>query len=323
MSGNKQLCNLIRTLTKPSRGKGKRKGKSKRRGGSMAKSAGPQGLLAGYGSPITTTFMTTSIGDGLVVRGFDLVTSFELGQNISYYITANPAAWNGTRIAGIASAFQNYRPKKFIIHYRPQVGSTDGRSLFIGTIWQTNYITNRSSLEPSCLTSPGGVYTPAWQSATTVVNLATNLPQRMFPLRDPEQSTVPFAVFCRASTGGPSDVASDMPGRIFIEYEYEFRNAIGASSNGFQPSRVGEVIINMDGSISPATLVEDMRGTLVDLRSASGDAAFSDLLPFNARFSVDRYDNGAGVNYQALVNGNRITLTSQVIAFVYTDDGRP
>ena len=215
----------------------------------MAKSAGPQGLLAGYGSPITTTFMTTSIGDGLVVRGFDLVSSFELGQNISYYITANPAAWNGTRIAGIASAFQNYRPKKFVIHYRPQVGSTDTRSLFIGTIWQTNYITSRSSLEPSCLTSPGGVYTPAWQSATTVVNLATNLPQRMFPLRDPEQSTVPFAVYCRASEGGPSAEAASMPGRIFIEYEYEFRNAIGASTVGFQPSTVASISIGAGGSV--------------------------------------------------------------------------
>ena len=286
----------------------------------MAKSAGPQGLLAGYGSPITTTFMTTSIGDGLVVRGFDLVTSFELGQNISYYITANPAAWNGTRIAGIASAFQNYRPKKFIIHYRPQVGSTDGRSLFVGTIWQTNYITERSSLEPSCLTSPGGVYTPAWQSATTVVNLATNLPQRMFPLRDPDQSTVPFAVYCRASAGGPSDVATKMPGRIFIEYEYEFRNAIGASSAGFQPSKVDPISISTDGKLGITNNDVDLTGILVDVRSAAtGDVAFSTALPFNARFSVD----ATNTDVYVLINGNRVTLDEAVVAYVYTDDGRP
>lgn len=286
----------------------------------MAKSAGPQGLLAGYGSPITTTFMTTSIGDGLVVRGFDLVSSFSLGQNISYYITANPAAWNGTRIAGIASAFQNYRPKKFVIHYRPQVGSTDGRSLFVGTIWQTNYITNRSSLEPSCLTSPGGVYTPAWQSATTVVNLATNLPQRMFPLRDPDQCTVPFAVYCRASAGGPSDVATEMPGRIFIEYEYEFRNAIGASSVGFQPSKVDSITIGKDGKIGITTPDNDLTGILVDIRTTTtDDVEFSTALPFNARFSVDATNSDS----YALINGNRITLDQDVVAYVYTDDGRP
>lgn len=284
----------------------------------MAKSAGPQGLLAGYGSPITTTFMTTSIGDGLVVRGFDLVTSFELGQNISYYITANPAAWNGTRIAGIASAFQNYRPKKFVIHYRPQVGSTDERSLFIGTIWQTNYITSRSSLEPSCLTSPGGVYTPAWQSATTVVNLATNLPQRMFPLRDPEQSTVPFAVYCRASAGGPSAEAASMPGRIFIEYEYEFRNAIGASTVGFQPSAVEEISIGAAGNIT-----SDSRspGILVDVKSATSGQSlgFSSGLPFNARVT---WDIDAGGSSYLLINGARYT-GKEVVVYVYSDDGRP
>ena len=283
----------------------------------MAKSAGPQGLLAGYGSPITTTFTTTSIGDGLVVRGFDLVTSFELGQNISYYITANPAAWNGTRIAGIASAFQNYRPKKFIIHYRPQVGSTDDRSLFIGTIWQTNYITSRSSLEPSCLTSPGGVYTPAWQSATTVVNLATNLPQRMFPLRDPEQSTVPFAVYCRASAGGPSAEAASMPGRIFIEYEYEFRNAIGAATIGFQPSTVRELSIGAFGTIDNDN---EVAGILVDVKSpTSGQTElFTSALPFNARVTWDT----SGDSRYLRVNGNRYT-GSAVVIYVYSDDGKP
>lgn len=318
MIGNKQLSNLIRTLTNPSRGKGKRKGKTRRRVGRMAKSAGPQGLLAGYGSPITTTFMTTSIGDGLVVRGFDLVTSFELGQNISYYITANPAAWNGTRIAGIASAFQNYRPKKFVIHYRPQVGSTDGRSLFIGTIWQTNYITSRSSLEPSCLTSPGGVYTPAWQSATTVVNLATNLPQRMFPLRDPEQSTVPFAVYCRASEGGPSGDATSMPGRIFIEYEYEFRNAIGASTVGFQPAKVESFTINTDGTVGGVY----GPGVLVDVRSnvSAATASFDTDLPFNARVGWER----TGDNTYITLNGQRYSKASgAVTAYMYSDDGKP
>ena len=316
MKGSKQLSNIIRALTNPSNKKSKRKGNKRRRVGRMAKSAGPQGLLAGYGSPITTTFMTTSIGDGLVVRGFDLVSSFELGQNISYYITANPAAWNGTRIAGIASAFQNYRPKKFVIHYRPQVGSTDNRSLFIGTIWQTNYITSRSSLEPSCLTSPGGVYTPAWQSATTVVNLATNLPQRMFPLRDPEQSTVPFAVYCRASEGGPSAEAASMPGRIFIEYEYEFRNAIGASTVGFQPSTVASLSIGTGGSIG----TDQVPGILVDVKSpTTGESlSFSNRLPFNARITWDLSENTRYLN----VNGNRYT-GDPVIVYVYSDDGRP
>lgn len=191
----------------------------------------PEGIFAGYGSALTSSFLTTHRGDGCRVRGLDLVTTpLTQGLNISYFITANPVTWAGTRISAVAQGFQNYRPEKFIIHYRPQVGSTSNVSVFIGTIWQSNSIYSREAIEPSLLTSPGGTYLPAWQSSTSIVPLGAKLPQRMFPIRDPSADVVPFAVVARSSAGGPDAESIALPGRIFIEYDYIFDNAIGSSS---------------------------------------------------------------------------------------------
>lgn len=324
--------------TTPTRSK-KRRNRNRRNTG---RSRGPDGILAGYGSPITTVFSSRNTNDGLIVRGYDLVTSFSFGDNISYFITANPAAWNGTRIAAIAGGFQNYRPLKFRIHYRPQVGSTDLRSMFIGTIWQTNYITERSAIEPSLLTSPGGVYLPAWNDSVTNVNLRTCLPQRMFPIRDPHFTTVPFSVIARSSTGGPDSRASTMPGRIFIEYTYEFRNAIG-SGTGFMPSEVTMVEITTlsSSSVMCAVLNNAYSGVsnsiLVDIRPTSGDidrvqATPSELLPLGGQFTYDISESSAeSATAPIKINGHyvfkdvfqNLYQTTSMILFLYHDGGVP
>lgn len=196
---------------------------------------GPSGILAGYGSPLQATYSARTTPDGCIVSGFDLVTSEALHDCISYYMPANPLWWEGTRISAQARAYQNYRPLKFIIHYRPQVGSTSELSLFIGTIWQGNSINDFASVEPSLVTSPGGVYLPSWNDSMTHVQCGRHLPQRMFPVNDKHFTTVPFTVVARSSSGGPMSPADLMPGRIFIEYAYEFRNAIGGQAVYKQP----------------------------------------------------------------------------------------
>lgn len=296
----------------------------------------PRGILAGYGSPVTASYYSSRTFDGEIVRGMDLVTSpLQNITNISFFMTANPASWNGTRIAAIASGYQNYRPISFKVHYRPQVGSTSSVSMFIGTIWQNTYITSRSSIEPSLVTSPGGTYLPAWQSACTTVPLGTRLPMRMFPIRDPEFSTVPFSLVCRASEGGPSDQAVAMPGRIFIEYEYEFRNAIGSGGSGFQPSRVdSSTVANTQlylGSnataITRTTLTSGTgNGWIVDM-----DNEPSQVLPLFALLTVDEMTAstvaGGTTSVQRLIRinhgaVNEITASPTVLQ-IYKDDSAP
>lgn len=324
----------------------RRRGAGRRRNRGMARRSNaarvPRGILAGYGSAVTASFYTSRRRDGEIVRGFDLVTTpLTTPNNISYFITANPAAWNGTRIAAIAAGYQNYRPLMFKIHYRPQVGSTSTVSMFIGTMWQNNYITNRSAIEPSLVTSPGGTYLPAWQSSCSVVPLRTNLPQRMFPIRDPDFTTVPFSVVCRAADGGPTSNAVAMPGRIFIEYAYEFRNAIGSGSAGFQPSSVTQVSI-INRTLYNGTTQLGQRVCLTSTTETAQSAANgwiidmamspSEEFPLFAHLDTDEVvaatSSGGTSSIVPVVQINGTATTAPTTSFsttlfVYTDDGRP
>lgn len=265
----------------------------------------PRGILAGYGSALTSSFYTAHTRDGCRVRGLDLITNpITNAINISFFITANPITWVGTRISAIASGFQNYRPLKFLIHYRPQVGSTATSSVFIGTVWQNNSVYFREALEPSLLTSPGGTYLPAWQSSTSVVNLGNALPQRMFPIRDPHFSTVPFAVVARSSNGGPDAESISLPGRIFIEYEYEFRNAIGSASVSSVPT-IKQVTLSNPGSGTSDP------GWIVDY----ANIAPSEPFPLFAHLTWDSTTAGD----VARINGERVPDNDPTpVALVYT-----
>lgn len=260
-------------------------------------SRGPTGILAGYGSPITTVFNQRRINDGLIVNGLDLVTSSSMESNISYFMTANPVSWTGTRIAAVAGGFQNYRPLKFVIHYRPQVGSTSDLSMFIGTLWQNNYITSRDQIEPTLLTSPGGVYTPAWQSATTQVNCGRCLPQQMYPIRDNSFNVIPFSVVCRASQGGPTADATQMPGRIFIEYSYEFRNAIGGGSINYK-SAFSTATVERDSQQNGIVSQTPLDGWLVDM-----DIPPENGMPLFCKITTDE----DGTQYLVKANDSKVT----------------
>lgn len=275
------------------------------------KSLGPDGILAGYGSSITSVFSSRATSDGQVVKGYDLLPAFQLGNNISFYIPANPTSWNGTRIAALAGGYQSYRPLSFRIHYRPQTGSNSSTAVFIGTLWQTNYITSRDALEPSLLTSPGGVYTPAWQSCVSTVHCGTYLPQRMFPTRDPHLSTVPFAVIVRSTNGGAKDPSVAMAGRLFVEYTYEFRNAIG-SGIGFSPSVINSYSLTNGIFTGPSPPVQ---GVLVD-----SDREYAVFLPLGATVEWNKLTSPAD-SYQLIINGSTTAISA--VIYVYADSGLP
>lgn len=77
--------------------------------------------------------------DTLTISGCDLVrpiaSTGDGGDVIFSTITANPAYWEGTKIAAVASAYFNYRPLKLVFHYVPQVPVTYAGTVVSGTIW--------------------------------------------------------------------------------------------------------------------------------------------------------------------------------------------
>lgn len=226
---NKNMTNN----TQSSKKKSKNKKRNQRTRSRYVRVPPPQrGILAGYGSAVTSSFRINRSNDSCVVTGFDLVPYAVSNYNYtSYFVPINPIGWLGTRAAAIASGYQNYRPIRVVLHYRPQVGSTDTKSVFIGTLWQNNTINEVDSIEPSLLTSPGGTYVPSWQSVSTVVPCGSRLPQRMYPIRDPKSQNVPFFIVARSSLGGSDQPATALPGRIFVEYTFQFHNAIGNTNN--------------------------------------------------------------------------------------------
>lgn len=308
MSSKNNKNSSTQSLSTAQQNKTKRVRRRYRRRG---KSLGPDGILAGYGSPITSVFSSRATSDGQVVKGYDLLPNFKLGSNISFYIPSNPTSWNGTRIAAIASGYQSYRPLVFKIHYRPQTGSNSKTAVFIGTLWQTNYITDREALEPSLLTSPGGVYTPAWQSCVSTVHCGTYLPQRMFPTRDPHLTTVPFAVVVRSTDGGAGDPSVPMAGRLFVEYVYEFRNAIGSGA-GFSPSTVVHYQVS-NGILTSSA--EPVQGVLVDSMGP-----YSLQTPLGALIDWIKMVSPVD-SWQLKVNGTTSSASGDL--YVYADSGLP
>lgn len=310
MSGKTNKTNATQSSSNAQQRKVKR---SRRRYGRRGKSYGPDGILAGYGSSISSVFSSRATSDGQIVRGYDLLPTFTLGSNISFYLPANPTSWNGTRISAIAAGYQSYRPLTFRIHYRPQVGSNSSTAVFIGTLWQTNYISQASTIEPSLLTSPGGVYTPGWQSSVSTVHCGTYLPQRMFPTRDPHTTTVPFAIIARATDDVSTAVA--LPGKIFIEYTYEFRNAIG-SGTGFSPSEIAQVTVT-DGIITPGGSSVPASGVLVDTSASTTTA-----LPIGGLVSWDKISNSVN-SFQLLINSTQVNWSGSVTLYIYRDGNIP
>jgi len=303
MSSTKQISKAVNSLVNSLNTKKqpntpvRRSQRRTRRNINKRKVRGPantRGILAGYGSPLTSSFYINRSTDDCIVSGFDLLTNpLTDPLSVSFFMPVNPIAWAGTRAAMMARGYQNYRPLKIVIHYRPQVGSTDTHSLFIGTLWQSNTINALSSIEPSLLTSPGGTYVPAWQSVSTVVPCGKRLPQNMFPIRDPASTVTPFYIIARSSNGGPTSEATELPGRIFIEYTFHFHNAIGGT-DGYADWKVSRSQL---GAMSSIVQAQEQTGVVCDAADPSD-------LPIGSTLTWDKGNTSSGsIEYSPVVNG--------------------
>lgn len=299
------VTNLVNKLTKSNsnstKPKRQRKNKRNRNARRVQYPQPTRGILAGYGGAVTSSFVMNRQSDSCIVTGFDLVPyTAPTHYYISYFMPVNPIAWAGTRVAAIASGYQNYRPISIKIHYRPQVGSTDQKSLFLGTLWQQNTINAAASIEASLLTSAGGTYVPSWQTVSSVVPCGNRLPQRMYPVRDPDSSVVPFYIVARSSDAGSTGAAVPMPGRIFIEYTFQFHNAIGVSS-GYSDWNVATSNADTQTTSANAALYT---GVVTDTDTPS-------QIPIGSHVSWDRSIDSTGNDiFYPEVNGHDRTFAS-------------
>lgn len=239
-----------------------------------------QALPAAYATHVRPRFSTRISGTGMQVSGCDLVyqipsdLSVVSDEELMAIIPANPAYWIGTRIAALAQGYQNYRPKRMIFHYIPQVAVTQPGTVIMGTLWNASAPT--TGIQQTLLTSNGGCMTQCYLPCDTSVNLGRNLQQNLFQFTGAlSLDTNPF-IFAAIVRG-----SGDLPGYFYVSYDFEFRNPIGLSWSFF------------NSGIKPLSSIVSLANTSVVLAVPSGQFGAGTILDLEGS---QLYYNGTPVS---------------------------
>lgn len=225
---------------------------------------------------MTTNFKRTftiinSGGTTMRVRGKDLI--YKIPDQLDNapvsaltVIPANPAYWIGTRMAALASGYQNYRPLKFIVHYVPQCAVTQQGNVIGGTLWAMS--PNTENLQQTLKTSNGGMLTQCYKNASALVRLGTNLQFNLFRMGGKfDQESNPFIYLALGIAVLDSNKNRINPGYFYLEYEYELKNPIGdtvkyynsglTQYQNYNTKYVNETLINVtDGTTNIGAIIQ-------------------------------------------------------------------
>jgi hypothetical protein len=180
---------------------------------------------------VNKTKFTTQYIDNTTLRvsGFDLIYNIEdsVIDGPFCVIPANPAYWEGTRIAAIANAYSQYRPLSISFEYFPQVSTMSNGNIIAGTLW--NNVPGNNTTRQALATSNGGRLFPIYQKATINVKLQSNLQQNLFSFQGFLGNDVSPFTFIAMS----QHTNNIKPGYFMVHYVYDFKNPIG---EGFEYS---------------------------------------------------------------------------------------
>lgn len=133
------MSNIRVQLANTNRRRRERSRRPARRNPNVAPGMSTATMPMSYAAHVQPYFRSTGNREALRLNGCDLVKPISLtgagGNTIFSVIPANPAYWEGTKIASIAAAYFNYRPLKLAFHYIPQVPVTVSGTVVAGTLW--------------------------------------------------------------------------------------------------------------------------------------------------------------------------------------------
>jgi len=185
--------------------------------------------------------ITKTTQDTMIVSGRDLVYKIpnqKLEQemrNVLTVIPANPAYWQGTGIASMAVAYQQYRPIKFNVHYIPIVDTSRSGTIFAGTIWNTPI--NDDGFEQTLTRTPGAINTQFFKPATGRVKVRGMMNNKLFNVSgEMNEDSNPF--YYVAVCTGSFDNKLDPPGMFYVTYTYVFKNPIGNNTTFRTPALI-------------------------------------------------------------------------------------
>jgi hypothetical protein len=241
-------------------------------------------------------------GNSVRVTGRDLIysipddlTSPIQSTNVMTVIPANPAYWKGTRIAALASGYQNYRPLLFKITYIPMCAVTQQGNVIGGTIWDDGI--DNDNLQQSLRTSNGGFMTQCYVPHTTRIRPRTNLQFNLYRMGGEFATTSNPFIFVALAIGCKNTNNQRVtPGYFYVTWSFELKNPIGSINT-----------YNNTGLITYNNLQLSMNNTLVNIDPNSD-------VPFGAYIDVEEGDNGAEASY----NGTKIEMNENTPIWAFT-----
>lgn len=175
-------------------------------------------------------------GEDLVIPTPDALPTESTTSPVFLSIPANPLYWKGTRISGIASVYQQYRPLYFEVDYIPQVPVTVPGQVIYGTLY--NKGVSKDSFQQTLMTSNGGGMTQCYLKSTSrVICNKKTLPLTLYNTFDPMNENVanPFtwvAHYSGAWSGTSGTPTTSQPGWVYVRWKYLF--SVGLGNNGRQ-----------------------------------------------------------------------------------------
>lgn len=169
-------------------------------------------------------------GEDLIIPAPEVQTQGPTTSDFFLTMPANPLYWIGTRLAGLAAVYQQYRPLRFDVEYIPQVPVTTPGQVICGTLWNTSI--SESNLQQTLMSSNGGCMTQCYQRVHShVICDKKTLPFDLYNMRDDmaNNSTNPFT-WCAHYTGSTLNNNTNQPGWIYVKWRYRLSVGLGSTT---------------------------------------------------------------------------------------------
>lgn len=251
--------------------------------------------------------------NSMLVSGRDLVYKLpdtKLDQemrNVLTVIPANPAYWQGTGISSIATAYQQYRPIKFTVHYIPIVDTSRSGTIFGGTLWNTAL--SNDGFEQALNRTPGALNTQFFKPATRTVRIRGNV-NRVYNIAgtlDEDSNPFYYVAVCTGSFNNQLDP----PGMFYVSYTYLFKNPIGNNTVYRTPA----LIKFSDLQYKPNTTAILCKSLAITKNKGKEQNIYYKVtIPLFAELQVDWSEAGAPV---ATYNGDYVPLEPDTKIWVF------
>lgn len=154
----------------------------------------PYRAPAAFASSGTSYARLGSAGGRPVVYSREYFPVYYTGTATSFLCPATPSVWRPTRTADIVSTFATFRPRRYVIEWKPALGTDTSGMISFGSIWAgTNapYFTSAEAMTTLPATN-GGFTTNIWKPTGRAIRCSTSLRSNNFPLFDLQPDDIPF-----------------------------------------------------------------------------------------------------------------------------------